>query len=317
MSSLAANIAFNIAIEDHGVTRALRDGTVPIDGVSLNFINIEPIIDAYRRMVRNVEFDICQLTPTTYLIARANGARYKALPIFLSRRFHHAGLICRADAGLKSAKDLEGRRVGARSYTLTTAVWSRGIYADEFGLDCGHVTWVVNDEEHIASLRLPGNAVRVPREKTLVSMLESGEIDAAFVSKKDVRKLPAGEYHDLFPDAPALERDWFGRTGIYPMHALVVVRDEILERQPKAVRTIFDAFQGAHDLWVEHLHSGADLSAKDKTYLDLTPVVGRDPLPYGIAANRSSIEAMHDYAWRQGLLSRQMSVEEMFVEDFG
>lgn len=317
MSSLTANGVLNIAIEDHGVTRALRDGTIPADGVPLNFVDVEPIVDAYRRMVRSVEFDICQLTPTTYMIARANGAPYKALPIFLSRRFHHAGLICRADAGFGSAKDLEGRKVGARSYTLTTAVWSRGIYADEFGLDCEKVTWVVNDEEHIASLSLPENTVRVPREKTLVSMLESREIDAAFVSKKDLRKLPPGEYHDLFPDAAELERQWFGRTAIYPMHALVVIRDEILEQRPEAAGAIFDAFQGAHDKWLEHLHSGAELSAKDRSYLDLTPVVGRDPLPYGVAANRSSIEAMHDYAWRQGLLPRRMSVEEMFVGDFG
>lgn len=317
MSSLKVNIAFSTVIEDHGVTKALRDGTVATDGVSLTFVDIEPIVGAYRRMVRNVEFDICQLTPTTYMIARANGARYKALPIFLSRRFHHAGLICRADAGLNSPKDLEGRKVGARSYTLTTAVWSRGIYADEFGLDCANVTWVVNDEEHIASLRLPENTIRVSHDKTLVSMLESREIDAAFVSRKDMRRLPAGEYRDLFPDAAALEKNWFARTGIYPMHALVVVKDEILERHPEAVGSVFTAFRNAHDKWVTHLNSGEEVSAKDMSYRDLVPVVGSDPLPYGIAANRSSIEAMHDYAWKQGLLSRRMSVEEMFVGDFG
>lgn len=317
MSSLIANIPLDIAIEDHGVTRALRDGTVPIERVTLNFIDVEPIVGAYRRMVRDVEFDICQLTPTTYMIARAMGAPYKALPIFLSRRFHHAGLICRADAGLKSPKDLEGRKVGARSYTLTTAVWSRGIFAEEFRLDCDKVSWIVNDEEHITSLRLPENAVRMPREKTLVSMLENREIDAAFLSKKDLQKLPAGGYHDLFPNAPALERDWFARTGIYPMHALVVVKDEILERHHEARGTLFTAFRNAHDIWVAHLNSGVELSGKDKSYKDLVSVVGSDPLPYGIAANRNSIEAMHDYAWKQGLLSRRMSVEDMFVSDFG
>ena len=122
------------AIADHPHTAAVRNGSIPIEGVEPEFITVKPQIAAFRRMVRQVEFDVCELAPTTYLIARAYGAPFVALPIFVQRRFHHAGLLVNPNAGIKVPKDLEGQKVGVRAYSVTTGVWTRGILMDEFGL---------------------------------------------------------------------------------------------------------------------------------------------------------------------------------------
>ena len=118
-------------------------------------------------MVRDVEFDICEMAPTTYMIARARGAPYIALPIFVMRRFHHGGFVVRPDAGIRCPKDLEGKKVGVRAYSVTTGVWTRGIFVNEYGLDFSKVTWVVDDEEHVATLKLPPNVVHAPEQYVL------------------------------------------------------------------------------------------------------------------------------------------------------
>ncbi len=113
-------------------------------------------------MVRDLEFDMCEMAPTTYFIARAYGAPFTALPIFLTRRFHHRGLVVRGDSGIATPKDLEGKKVGVRAYSVTTGVWTRGILTNEYGVDPRKVTWVVDDEEHVTQLKLPPNVVHVP-----------------------------------------------------------------------------------------------------------------------------------------------------------
>ena len=154
------SVALNFAVADYPHTRAIVAGRIPIEGVAPNFIKVEPQIAAYRRMVRNVEFDVCEIAPTTYIMARALGAPFVALPIFVSRGFHHGGLVVRPDANIKVPKDLEGKKVGVRAYSVTTGVWTRGIYIDEYGLDTSKVTWVVDDEEHVTALKLPPNVVQ-------------------------------------------------------------------------------------------------------------------------------------------------------------
>jgi|GEM_PF-52959 len=318
MSLTETRVRLDVAVGDYDVICGVKDGRFPVEGTDLNFVNIEPILDAYRRMVRNVEFDVCQLTPTTYMIARAMGAPYKALPIFLSRRFHHAGLICRADAEIRSPKDLEGKKVAARSYTLTTAVWTRGVLVNEYGLDAGKVTWVVNDEEHIAEFPLPPNVERVARNRSLVQMLADGEVDAAFIARKHLADLKSADqggvlYHDLFDDAATLEAQWYARTGVFPMHALIVVKDRVLNEHPTTVRRLYDAYVRAHDDWLAGLDLPENMEST-KTYRNLRKIVGSDPLPFGLAANRRSIEALRDYALQQRLLSHPLAIEDMFVD---
>ena len=175
-----------IAIGTYGHTKAIKDGSIPIEGVDADFVEVTPIIAAFRRMVRDLEFDVCEMAPTTYMIARARGAPYIALPIFLMRRFHHGGFVVRPDAGIRTPKDLEGKKVGVRAYSVTTGVWTRGIFVNEYDLDSSKVTWVVDDEEHVTTLKLPPNVVHAPAGKSLQSMMASGEIQAGFTGPAGV-----------------------------------------------------------------------------------------------------------------------------------
>ena len=177
---MAGNVPLKIAVSEMPHTSAVRNGSIPIEGVDAEIVTVQPQIGAFRRMVRQVEFDVCELAPTTYIIARAYGAPFVALPIFVLRRFHHSGLLVRPDAGIKTPKDLEGRKVGVRAYSVTTGVWTRGILIDEFGLDSSKVTWVVDDEEHVTQLKLPSNVVHAPEGRSLADMMADGELAAGF-----------------------------------------------------------------------------------------------------------------------------------------
>jgi len=316
----------NIAVAEYGHTTPLMDGSVGIQSVAPNFVKVEPIIAAFRRMVRDVEFDVCELASTTYFIARAFGAPFKALPIFLTRRFHHSGVVCRKDAGIKTPKDLEGKKVGVRAYSVTTGVWTRGILAEEYGLDLAKVIWVVDDEEHVTQLRLPSNVEHVPPGKSLAAMMASGDIQAGFTARAGIGRQgppaagwegsaePGGEiYHDLIENTKPLEAEWFRRTGVYPMHGVLVVKDTLLADHPWLAKSLYAAFTEAKNRYFVRLRSGELKSADDKRYVDLIKLVGEDPLPYGLKENMPSIERLVTYALQQGLMPKRLSVEELFV----
>ena len=317
-----------IAIGTYGHTRALKWGDVRIEGVEPAFVEVVPIIGAFRRMVRDVEFDICEMAPTTYMIARALGAPYIALPIFLMRRFHHGGFVVRPDAGIKVPKDLEGKKVGVRAYSVTTGVWTRGIFVNEYGLDSGKVTWVVDDEEHVTTLKLPPNVVHAPEGKSLQSMMKAGEIQAGFSGPAGVGRAgppvsgwdqasaaaaAADTYPELIADVEKVEADWFRNSGIYPIHGLIVVKDEHIKRHPWLARSLMNAFVAAKKPYLEELKQGQGDSPEDKRYRNFLSLMN-DPLPYGIAANRPSIEALVTYSLQQKLIPSRPQLDQVFVD---
>jgi 4,5-dihydroxyphthalate decarboxylase len=325
---MAGEPRLKIAIADYGHTRALKSGQAPIKGVDADFVQVVPIIAAFRRMVRDVEFDVCEMAPTTYMIARTRGAPYTALPIFLMRRFHHGGFVVRPDAGVKAPKDLEGKKVGVRAYSVTTGVWTRGIFVNEYGLDSSKVTWVVDDEEHVTTLKLPPNVTHAPPGKSLQSMMASGEIQAGFTGPAGVGRAgppisgwdqasqaaaTTDTYPELLADVENVEANWFKSTGIYPVHGLVVVKDEHLKNYPWLPRALMDAFVAAKKPYLDELARGKDDTAEDKRYRKFLPLMG-DPLPYGISANRASIEALVTYALQQELIPARPKLDEVFVQ---
>jgi 4,5-dihydroxyphthalate decarboxylase len=321
---MTQQVRLNIAIADYGHTRALKSGAVPIEGVEPNFIEVKPIIGAFRRMVRDVEFDVCEMAPTTYMIARALGAPFVAIPVVVMRRFHHGGFVVRPDSGIKVPKDLEGKKVGVRAYSVTTGVWTRGIFVNEYGLDSSKVTWVVDDEEHVTTLKLPPNVIHAPSGKSLADMMESGELQAGFTGNAGIGRsgsptggwsaqANANVYPELIENAAQAEADWFRRTGVYPIHGLIVIRTEVLWKHPWIARSLYDAFLSAKKPYIEALKSGKGDSADDKKYRALMPLVG-DPLPYGLDDNLRSIEAMLTYGLQQNLIPKRMSLDEAFVD---
>ncbi len=323
---MASLVPLKIAIAEFPHTKAIRDGRIPIEGVAAEFVKVEPQIAAFRRMCRDVEFDVCELAATTYIVARAYGAPFVALPIFVMRMFHHSGMLIRPDSGIRTPKDLEGKKVGVRAYTVTTGVWARGVYVDEYGMDNSKVTWVVDDEEHVTALKLPENVIHCAKDSSLVEMMAKGELSAGFSGNAGVgragaptegwnnKSIPAANYPELIPNAAELEADWYKRTGIYPMHGTIVVKDEILKEHPWIAKSLSDAFERAKNEWLAELNAGKGDTPNDKKYRNLMKIVGDDPLPYGMEANIRSIEALEKIAANQRLIPRRMSISELFVD---
>jgi 4,5-dihydroxyphthalate decarboxylase len=317
-----------IAIATYGHTRDIKDGAAAITGVEPDFVEVAPIIGAFRRMVRDVEFDVCEMAPTTYMIARALGAPFIALPIFLMRRFHHGGFVVRPDSGIREPKDLGGKKVGVRAYSVTTGVWTRGIFVNEYGLDSSKVTWVVDDEEHVTNLKLPPNVVHAPEGKSLQSMMKAGEIQAGFTGPAGVGRAgppisgwdkaseaaaAADTYPELIANVEQIEADWFRRSGIYPIHGLIVVKDEHLKRYPSMARSLMNAFVAAKKSYLDELRRGRGDSPDDRRYRNFLSLMS-DPLPYGMAANRPSIEALITYSLQQKLIPSRPQLDQVFVD---
>ncbi|MEE4450631.1 ABC transporter substrate-binding protein [Novosphingobium resinovorum] len=321
---MSQKVRLTMAIADHPHTAAIRDGSIEIEGVEPEFITVKPQIGAFRRMVRDVEFDVCELAPTTYIIARAYGAPFVGLPIFVVRRFHHGGMLVKPDSGITSPKDLEGKRVGVRAYSVTTGVWIRQVFIDEYGMDNSKVTWIVDDEEHVTQLKLPANVLHAPEGCSLADMMAADEIQAGVEAAAGIgrtgaptggwQEVDTSAYVDLIPDAETAEAEYYARTGVYPMHGTIVVKDAILAEHPWIARSLNDAFTRAKDEWLAKLNSGEATGKGADKYRALQQIVGPDPLPYGIEANRATIEALEQTAFAQGLTPRRMSMEELFVD---
>ena len=213
--SVTLDTSLKSCVRSYPHTEAIKSGSIKVPGVRLDFVDVKPHIAAFRRMVRDLEFDIAELAPTTYLIARAFGVRIMALPIFFSRRFHHSGLVVRPDSDIDEPKDLEGKKVGVRAYSVTTGVWTRGILQNEYGVDLERVTWVVDDEEHVEALQLPPNVVHVPEGKSLAGMIATGEIHAGFLGNAGIGRqgAPTEGWNEKVPAQQPDLRDLIADPG--------------------------------------------------------------------------------------------------------
>src|ERR687891_2521490 len=172
-------LTLTAAVRSHGGALPLLSGAIPMDGLHLDHIKVEPQIAAYRRMVRDLAFDVCELAPTTYLCAKAFNKPFTAIPVFLTRDFHHRSVMCNVASGIKKPEELRGKKFGVRAYTVTTGVWTRGILESEYDVDPARVTWYTDDEEHVTEWVAPSNVVRLPPGKSLAEMIAAARLDAA------------------------------------------------------------------------------------------------------------------------------------------
>jgi 4,5-dihydroxyphthalate decarboxylase len=294
-----------------GNNQALKDGTVKPHTFAFDFEEVPVLIDAFRRMVRGQEFDICEMALTTYICARAHGKRFTALPIFLVRAFHHGAILYNTKAGIGSPKDLEGRKIGVnRGYTVTTGVWARSVLQQEHGVDLSKINWVLSGDEHVAEYRAPANVVPIEKGKKMGDMLASGELAAAIgieVDHPDVKP--------LIPNALEAGLEALRSRGHYPINHTVVVKDELLDAYPDLAPDAFNAFAESKRLYVERLKSGqiAKPTPVDEMHRRVMEITGADPLPYGIEPNRRVLEDLIQHALTQGIVTRPVTVEELFA----
>jgi 4,5-dihydroxyphthalate decarboxylase len=296
------------AIATYPHTKGLKDGSVTVPGVQFEHVEISPIIGAFRRMCRTLDFDLCEMAITTYLTAKAYDKKFTALPVFVMRQFHHSPIVVNVNSGVESPKDLEGKKVGVRAYTVTTGVWTRGILATEYGVDLDKITWVVVDEEHVQEYRKPANVLARPGAN-LAEMLVHGELAAAI----GVGKVDSGNVKPLISDAAAAEAAWYRKTGIYPINHTVVVKDALLESDPSLAPKLMAGFEDAKAQLLKQLGSGGELPAEAQILARRRSIVGDDPLPNGVAANRRALEAIIRFAHEQKILPRTVKPEELFA----
>ncbi|MFE9812046.1 ABC transporter substrate-binding protein [Streptomyces sp. NPDC005548] len=301
-----------VVLGDFPHAQPLLHGDASVDGYLLEPVEVKPVIGAYRRMIRDLEFDVCELAPVSYLMARQEGIPLTAIPVFLNRRFHHGDVQCATHSGIRVPRDLEGRRVGVRAYTVSTAVWVRGVLREQYGVDTDKITWVVDDDDHIEG-RAPANVERVTDGRSLGELLRAGEIDAALTGNAGTGRAgsPRAGWtaatdpqsgddgpHPLFAEADTLAVDYYLRTGVYPLHSLISVRSELLERDPNLSTKLYAAFTESKQ---RHLAAQPDWSAVPRLARQQRQI-GGDPVPYGIAGNESSLNAMVRFSLQQGLL---------------
>lgn len=298
------------ALATYGQTSALKDRSIRPRTFDFDFEEVPKIIQAFRRMVRGLEFDISEMAITTYLCARAHGKAFTAIPVFPMRAFHHGAITYNFKSGVRAPKELEGKRVGVnRGYTVTTGLWARSILQHEHGVDLRKVTWVLSGDEHVSEYQPPSNVVPVGPGRTLEELLVSGEVVAAIgvpVDSPDVRP--------LIPNAQEAGLEALRSRGLYPINHTVVVRNDRLEAQPGLAADIFAAFAEAKQQYVDRLKSGQleNPSKSDEVFQRVMEITG-DPLPYGIEPNRHVLEAIVQYSVEQGILSRPFAVDELFA----
>jgi 4,5-dihydroxyphthalate decarboxylase len=294
------------AIGSYGHTKALKDGKIAPSGAELDFEEVSPIIAAFRRMCRGLEFDVCEMAITTYLCAKANNLPFTAIPVFLVRAFHNGAVQINTDAGINTPKDLERKKVGVRAWTVTTGVWAKDILRTEHGVDLEKIDWVVADEEHVTQYATPGN-VTMQTGANLGEMLAAGEIAAAI----GIPKVDSPNVKPLVENGNAAAAEWYKKTGVFPINHTLVVKDELLAANPSLGKDLYAAFKQARDEYVSGLASSTDeADAAIKRNADL---VGGDPLPYGLEANRKAMEAIIAAAQTQHILSGPAKVEDVFV----
>ncbi len=293
-----------------GANRALKSGEIPVGTRRIEQVEVPVLVGAFRRMVRQLAFDICEMALTTYLCAKEHGVPFTAIPVFLVRGLHHSAMVTTDPDIAKDPTVLHGQRVGVnRGYTVTTGVWARAILAAERGLDLQRVTWVPTGEEHVTTYKRPPNVTSpVP---DLEAALRSGHVSAAVGARPSV---PGAQ--SLFSDPEAAALASLARTGLYPINHLVVVRDDLLTEDPHLAAQLFEAFIAAKQPYLEKLATdpGGSESATDTMHRRVMATLGvADPLPYGIEPNRAVLEALFDHALAQGILTQRPDIRDVFA----
>jgi 4,5-dihydroxyphthalate decarboxylase len=284
-------VALPTLLGEYPVTSALRRGDVRSPAVRLDFADVKSASSAFKRVVRDMEFEVAELAIVTFLLARAHGKPLVLLPAVVLGRFQHPYLVYDRERGPLSPGDLTGRRVGIRSYSVTTVTWVRGILAEDWGVDLDRITWVTFEEPHVAEFRDPPNVERASPGKDLVGMLLAGEIDAAIVADRtpgDPRVVP------LIPDPDGAARAWRQKHGAIQLNHLVTVKAALSREQPEVVREVYR------------------LLAESKRLAPPPPAGEPDTTPFGMEANRHNLDVAIDHVYRQRLIPRRFTVDELF-----
>ncbi|MGY4318815.1 ABC transporter substrate-binding protein [Bradyrhizobium sp. JR3.5] len=270
---------------NHPHVQAVKSGELRSELFDLDFTEFTPTNAAFKPMVREQAFDVCEMAIVTYLMARAHGKPLVLLPAAMVGRFQHGHALYRADRGTLIPADLEGKRVGIRSFTTTTGAWMRGILANDHGVNLDRIDWVTFEDPHVAEY--VDSTERAPKGRAIIQMLKDGELDAVLGETSSDPAL-----RPLFADPTAEAARWYARHGVVPVNHLVVVTTQLATSRPDVVRSLYELFKRAR----------ANAGPPDVP----------DLLPFGVETNRKPLELMIDYCVQQALIPRRIAVDELF-----
>jgi 4,5-dihydroxyphthalate decarboxylase len=315
-----ANLRLSLACGPYDRTQALRDGSVQVEGVELNYIAMQPA-EIFWRMLQYKEFEISEMSMSNYvsIVGRGN-APFIAIPVFLSRVFRHGFIFINTEKGIEKPTDLIGKRAGVPEYSQTAAVYIRGLLEHEYAVKPSQIEWVQGRIDRLGQ-KLPDDVrlTQAPAESELSDMLERGEIDFLVTGNNPACfRRGAPNVRRLFPNYRELERDYYKRTKIYPIMHTVVIRKDIYERDPWVALSLYRAFSAAKQRCYQALLETGSPKATfgwlQAMIEEEQSIFGRDWFPYGIEKNRSSLDALLQFNHEQGLLQRRIAIKELFAE---
>lgn len=329
-----SKLQLTLASPAYDRNEALRTGEVQPEGIELNYLTMSPP-QAHSRMLKNQEFEVSDMSMSFYMIAKLSGkAPFTAIPVFPMRKFFHTELAVNVDSGVKTPSDLKGKRIGVLEYSMSLALWLRGILKHEFGVNPSDMEWYIE--------RRPGRGVGdtfgfkpptsakihyVEEDTDLTTMLEKGEIDAAFPQfnfwktqmdrSKDLH-LEKGKVKLLFPNQKEENIRFYKKTGIFPVNHTVVIRNDILEKYPWVARSMFDAYQKSKQISYgqmdARMREPTNYVWLDDLVREVRDVFGSDPYPYGIQKNKMILDTITSYSFEQGLSPRKAEMSDLFFK---
>jgi 4,5-dihydroxyphthalate decarboxylase len=314
-----SNLRLTFACGPYDRTQALRDGTIAPDGIDLTYLALQPA-EIFWRMLQYREFDASEMSLSNYTMLLAAGeSPFIAIPVFPSRVFRHGYFFINTDKGIKTPADLKGKRGGVPEYSMTAAVYMRGLLEHEYGVKPTDVEWVQGRADRIGH-KLP-DGVRLtmaPTGAELGDLLARGEIDFMMSANNPLSfRRGARNVKRLFPNYAELEKDYYRRTKIYPIMHTVVIRRDIYDRDPWVALSLYKALVRAkgysQQLMIETGSPKASFAWLQPLIEEEQSIIGKDWYPYGIEANRESIEALLQYSFEQGLSRRRVKLEELFA----
>ncbi|MGF1621951.1 MAG: hypothetical protein ACFCUR_15210 [Rhodomicrobiaceae bacterium] len=283
-------VVLKALLGDHPATAALKSGAVASPHVTLDFADVKVPNTAFKRVVRDLEFDVAELAIVTFLMAKAQGVALTLLPAVLMARFQHPFIVYNAERGSLAPEDLSGKRVGVRSYTVTTAMWVRAFLANEHGVDPGEIRWVTFEDAHVAGFSDPPNAERAPAGQDLQAMLLAGDIDAAIVGAP----IHDPRIRTLFPDPEVTARAWQEKYRAIQINHMVAVKTSLCRSHSELLGEVYRLL----------------LDSKRAAGLPLPGAI--DMNPFGIEQNRRNLEIAIEFTYRQKLIPHRFTVDELF-----
>ena len=314
-----SKLRLSVACGDYDSVKALKEGSVEARGLELIFLTDMGPRERHWRLARKMQFDVCEENVGAYFMARERGDPITGIPVFLHRRFRHGFVFINTDAGIKSPKDLIGKRVGGTNFQPAGNIWMRGILEEHYGVPHREITWIVDRSEDVPFTPPPGLRIEMKTSaKSLSDMLADGELPA-MISPTIPRPFAAGDKRiaRLFPNYKEIEIDYFRATGIFPIMHVTTIRQEIADKYPWVATNLVKAFEAAKLAAYRRVANPrmVPLAWVRTAVEEQQDILGRDPWAYGLTpANRRNLETIQRYTHQQGMIGKLCPLDELFED---